>query len=137
GQVKRGKIMAVIGSSKTCNEVDAAALAVAVFKDEKANGGLLKALDAALGGTIADVIESEEFTAKQGETAYFHVSSKSLKARRVLLIGCGERSSYKAAQITQMAGPATRSLRGKNVKTVAIAPRVDGDEEKVEQPVCV
>ena len=121
--------MEVIGSPKPCNEVDTEGLAIAVFKDEKANNGLLKTLDAAVGGMIADVIESEEFTAKQGETAYFHVSSKSIKARRVLLIGCGERSSYKAAQITQMAGTATRFLRGKNVKTVAIAPRADGDVE--------
>ena len=112
-------------------------MAVAIFKDEKANSGLLKTLDAALGGMIADVIESEEFAAKQGETAYFHVSSKSLKARRVLLIGCGERDSYKAAQITQMAGTATRFLRGKSVKTVAIAPRADGDAARVAQTVAV
>ncbi|HXI61697.1 MAG TPA: leucyl aminopeptidase [Pyrinomonadaceae bacterium] len=129
--------MEVIGSPKPCNEVDAEGLAIAVFKDEKANNGLLKTLDAAVGGMIADVIESEEFTAKPGETAYFHVSSKSLKARRVLLIGCGERSSYKAAQITQMAGTATRFLRSKNVKTVAIAPRADGDTEKVAQTAAV
>src|SRR3989440_7692437 len=129
--------MEVIGSPKPCNEVDAEGLAIAVFKDEKAGSGLLKTLDAAVGGMIADVIESEEFTAKQGETAYFHVSSKSLKARRVLLIGCGERSSYKAAQITQMAGTATRFLRGKNVKTVAIAPRANGDADKVAQTAAV
>ena len=129
--------MEVIGSPKPCNEIDAEGLAIAVFKDEKAGNGLLKTLDAAVDGMIADVIESEEFTAKQGETAYFHVSSKSLKARRVLLIGCGERSSYKAVQITQMAGTATRFLRGKNVKTVAIAPRADGDVEKVAQTAAV
>ena len=129
--------MEVIGSSKPCNEVDAEGLAVAIFKDEKANSGLLKTLDAAVGGMIADGIESEEFTAKQGETAYFHVSSKSLKARRVLLIGCGERDSYKAGQITQMAGTATRFLRGKSIKTIAIAARADGDAEKVAQTVAV
>jgi leucyl aminopeptidase len=129
--------MEVIGSPKPCNEVDAEGLAIAVFKDEKANNGLLKTLDTAVGGMIADVIESEEFTAKPGETAYFHVSSKSIKTRRVLLIGCGERSSYKAAQITQMAGTATRFLRSKNVKTVAIAPRADGDAEKVAQTAVV
>jgi leucyl aminopeptidase len=129
--------MEVIGSPKPCNEVDAEGLAIAVFKDEKTGNGLLKTLDAAVGGMIADVIESEEFTAKPGETAYFHVSSKSLKARRVLLIGCGERGSYKAAQITQMAGTATRFLRSKNIKTVAIAPRADGDAEKVAQTAAV
>src|SRR6266576_4917437 len=129
--------MEVIGSPKPCNEVDAEGLAIAVFKDEKAGNGLLKTLDAAVGGMITDVIETEEFAANQGETAYFHVSSKSLKARRVLLIGCGERDSYKAAQITQMAGTATRFLRGKNVKTVAIAPRADGDAARVAQTVAV
>src|SRR5437588_676855 len=129
--------MEVIGSSKPFNEVDAQALAVAVFKDEKANSGLLKTLDAAVGGMITEVIESEEFAAKQAETAYFHVSSKSLKARGVLLIGCGERDAYKAAQITQMAGTATRFLRGKSVKTVAIAPRADGDAARVAQTVAV
>src|SRR2546430_15281075 len=130
-------MMEVIGSSKPLNEIDARALAVAVFKDEKANSGLLKNLDAAVGGMITDVIESEEFAAKKDETACLHVSSKSLKARRVLLIGCGARDSYKAAQITQMAGTATRFLRAKSVKTVAIAPRADGDAARVAQTVAV
>src|SRR5256885_4762891 len=129
--------MEVIGSSKPLNEVDAQALALAVFKDEKAGSGLLKKLDTAVGGMIADVIRSEEFAAKQGETAYFHVSSKSLKARRVLLIGCGERDSYKVAQITQMAGTAARFLRAKSIKTVAIASRADGDAARAAQTVAV
>src|SRR4249919_23742 len=100
--------MDVIGTSKSCNEVEAAALAVAVFKGEKPTSGLLKQLDTATAGMISDAIDSEEFSGKQGETAYFHVSQKGLKARRILLIGCGEQSSYKAAQITQMGGIATR-----------------------------
>jgi len=125
--------MDVIGSVKSCSEVDAQALAVAVFKDEKAGSGVLKSLDAATGGMIAEAIESEEFNGKQGDTAYFHVSSNALKARRILLIGCGDRNSYKAAQIGQMGGTATRFLRAKNVKTIAIMPRADGDAERVAQ----
>jgi len=125
--------MDVIGSVKSCNEVDAQALAVAVFKDEKAGSGVLKSLDAATGGMIAEAIDSEEFNGKQGDTAYFHVSSNALKARRILLIGCGDRDSYKAAQIAQLGGTASRFLRGKNVKTIAIMPRADGDAEKVAQ----
>ena len=61
--------MDVIGSPKSGNEVDAQALAVAVFKDEKPNDGLLKQLDAASGGMISEAIESEEFKGKQGDTA--------------------------------------------------------------------
>src|SRR5215471_10347772 len=125
--------MDVFGSVKSCNEVDAQALAVAVFKDEKAGSGVLKSLNAATGGMIAEAIDAEEFNGKQGDTAYFHVSSNALKARRILLIGCGDRDSYKAAQIAQLGGTASRFLRGKNVKTIAIMPRADGDAEKVAQ----
>jgi leucyl aminopeptidase len=127
--------MNVIGTPKSCNEIDAQALAVAVFKDEKPNSGLLKQLDAASGGMISEAIESEEFKGKLGDTAYFQVSSKGLKARRILLIGCGDRDGYKASQITQMAGTATRWLRGKSVKTIAIVPRADGDAERIAQTV--
>src|SRR5438128_7215123 len=129
--------MEVIGSSKPCNEIDAEALAVAVFKDEKADGGLLKSLDKAVGGLISDVIKGEEFVGKEGETAYFHVSAKDLKARRLLLIGCGDRGSYKSAQVTQLGGTAARFLRSKNVKTIAVVPRADADAERLAQMVVV
>lgn len=129
--------MDVIGTSKSCNEIDAQALAVAVFKDEKPAAGLLKQLDAATGGMISDAINSEEFNGKQGETAYFQVSSKDLKARRILLIGCGNRESYKANQITQMAGTAARLLRNKNVKTIAVLPRSENDAERVAQTAAI
>jgi leucyl aminopeptidase len=125
--------MDVIGTSNSCAELAVEALAVAVFKDEKPNSGLLKQLDAATGGMISDAISLEEFAGKQGETAYFHVSSKELKARRILLIGCGDRDAYKATQITQMAGTATRVLRGKSIKTIAIVPRAENDAERVAQ----
>src|SRR5689334_12105358 len=110
--------MDVFGSSKAANEIDAEGLAIAVFKDEKADGGLLKTVDKAVGGLISDVTKSEEFTGKEGETAYFHVSGNGLKASRLLLIGCGDRASYKPAQITQMGGTAARFLRSKNLKTI-------------------
>jgi leucyl aminopeptidase len=129
--------MEAIGSSQSCTEINAQALAVAVFKDEKANAGLLKSLDSAAGGLISRVIKNEEFAAKPGETAYFHLSGKGLKADRLLLIGCGDRDEYKAAQITQMAGTAVRFLRSKNAKTIAIAPRAEGETEKVAQTAMV
>ena len=129
--------MKVFATSTPINEIDAHALAVAVFKDEKANDGLLKTLDRAVAGLIDDVLASEEFAAKEGETAYFHVSGKGLKARRLLLIGCGDRADYKAAQITQLAGTAARFLRSKNAKTIAIAPRAGGDDEGTAQKVIV
>ena len=103
--------MDVRGISQPINKIDADAIAVAVFKGEKADDGVLKTLDKAVDRAITSVIKSEEFAAKEGETAYFHVSGDKLKARRLLLIGCGDREAYKAAQVTQMAGTATRFLR--------------------------
>ncbi len=129
--------MDVIGSSKSINEIDAHALAVAAFKDENAGAGILKALDAAIGGMISDVIKAEEFAGKEGETAYFHIADGNLKARRLLLVGCGDRANYKAAQIGQMGGTSVRFLRSKNAKTLAIAPRAEGDAERVAQTAVV
>jgi leucyl aminopeptidase len=129
--------MDVIGSAKSLTEVDAQALAIAVFKDEKADSGLLKTLNAAIGGSIAEAINSEEFVGKENETAYFHVNGGKVKFKRLLLVGCGERDSYKPAQVTQMAGSATRFLRAKSVQGIAIAPRSEDDAERVAQTVVV
>ena len=127
--------MQVRGTSKSCKQIDVQALAVAVFKGEKPNSGFLKDLDKQVGGLISNVIQTEEFTAKDGETAYFHLVNSGLKAKRLLLIGCGERDEYKAAQISQFGGTAGRFLRGKNSKTIAIAPRVAGDAQSTAQMV--
>src|SRR6266446_6508804 len=127
--------MNVTGSSQSCKKIDAQALAIAVFKDDKADQGLLKELDAATGGLVSRVIDTEEFKAKEGETAYFHITDSELKAHRLLLIGCGERDANKTQQVSQLAGTASRFLRSKNAKSVAIIPRAEGDVEKVAQSV--
>ena len=109
-------------------ELDVQALAVAVFKNEKADEGFLKKLDELSGSLVRSALDAEEFAGKEGETAYFHlVGNNSLKARRLLLIGVGEAKDYGNAQVSQMAGTAVRSLRSKNAKTIAVLPRSSGD----------
>ncbi|HEX6046243.1 MAG TPA: M17 family peptidase N-terminal domain-containing protein, partial [Pyrinomonadaceae bacterium] len=112
-------------------ELDVQALAVAVFKNEKADDGLIKKLDELSGGLVSSALEDEEFSGKEGEQCYFHlVGNNKLKARRLLLVGVGEAADYKRGQVSQMAGTAVRSLRGKNVKTVAVLPRASADAEQ-------
>jgi len=112
-------------------ELDVQALAVAVFKDEKAGEGFLKELDELSGGFVSSAIEAEEFSGKEGETAYFHlVGNNKLKSRRLLLVGVGEEKDYRSPQVSQMAGTAVRSLRSKNAKTIAVVPRVSGNDEE-------
>jgi leucyl aminopeptidase len=113
-------------------EQDVQALVVTVFKDEKADAGILKELDEAAGGVIKSVIESEELKGKEGESVYVHLTSDSgLRARRLLLLGVGERDSYQAAQISQAAGTAARFLRGKNIKTIGFISRAEIDAGKM------
>jgi leucyl aminopeptidase len=125
--------MDVKGTGQPIAKLDVQAIAVAAFKDETAQTGILKELDAALAGLISSVTKSEEFRGKEGETAYFHLSGKALKAQRLLLVGCGERQQYKARQISQMAGTAARFLRGKSAKSIAIVPRAESEAEKTAE----
>lgn len=121
--------MEVHVSEGPLKEQDVQALAVAVFKDEKADDGFMKELDGATGGLIKSVIESEELKGKEGETVYVHLAggNEGLKARRLLLVGVGVREDYKAAQVSQMAGTAVRFLRSKNIKSLALVPRAEGE----------
>src|SRR6185369_3584825 len=106
--------MQVEASRGPIAELDVQALAVAVFKNEKADSGFLKQVDELSGGLVHSELDAEEFTGKEGETAYFHlVGNEKLKARRLLLIGVGDSGDYKGAAVSQMAGTAVRSLRSK------------------------
>lgn len=105
-------------------EANVEAIAVAVFKDEKATSGFLKDLDKLTGGLVASVVKSEEFTGKEGETVLFYVAPKGkVKASRILLVGIGEKTDYKAPQVAILAGTAARALRKLNVKSFALVPR--------------
>ena len=121
-------------STGRVGEADVQALAVAVFKDEQAHEGFLQELDAATGGLIKSVIESEELKGKEGETVYVHLGDGrgGLKAKRLLLVGVGERDAYAAAQVSQMAGTAARALRARNVKSFGLVARsAEGDTENI------
>ncbi|HEY0005538.1 MAG TPA: leucyl aminopeptidase [Pyrinomonadaceae bacterium] len=125
--------MEVKASAGRYLDEDVQALAVAVFKDEKADEGFLQELDEATGGILKSVIESEELKGKEGETVYVHLGGDQggVRARRLLLVGAGERAEFGPAQVSQLAGTAVRFLRGKNVKSVGLVPRSENDAEQV------
>src|SRR5215210_3190076 len=103
--------MQVEASRGPIEELDVQALAVAVFKDEKPDEGFLKKLDELSGGLVRSVIEAEEFSGKEAETAYFHlVGNNKVNFRRLMLVGVGEEKEYQSPQVSQMAGTAVRSL---------------------------
>jgi leucyl aminopeptidase len=114
--------------TKNCLEANAEALAVAVYKGEKATSGDLKELDKITGGAIASVIKSKEFEGNKGDTAYFVFEPKgNVKAGRLLLVGVGEKDNYKETDVSVLSGTATRYLRSRKVKKFALIPRCEGD----------
>src|SRR5688500_6902155 len=97
------------GITGNFTEANADALAVAVFKGEKASSGVLKELDKLTGGLISAVIKAEEFKGESGQTALLRFSAKGgVKARRLLLIGVGSKADYKPHMVGEVAGAATR-----------------------------
>ena len=128
--------MQIESTDGSYRELEVQALAIAVFKDEKADDGFLKDLDSITGGMIKSVIDSEELKGKEAETVYLHLAGNGeLKARRLLLVGVGDRADYTTAQASQMAGTAVRALRGKNAKSIAVVPRLEGNPEEVASVV--
>jgi leucyl aminopeptidase len=120
--------MEIQTSSGLYAEADVQALAVAVFKDEKADEGFLKELDDATGGLIRSILEAEELKGKEGESVYLHLpGTGGLQARRLLLVGVGERADYAAAQVSNFAGAAVRTLRSRNARTIGLVSRFEGD----------
>jgi leucyl aminopeptidase len=122
--------MQVEASQGPIEHLDVQAIAVAVFKDEKPDDGFLKDLDDLTDGLVKSTIDVEEFSGKEGETAYFHlVGNNKHKAQRLLLVGVGSASEYNNAGVSIMAGTAVRSLRSKNAKSIAVLPRAKSDFE--------
>jgi leucyl aminopeptidase len=128
--------MQIESTNGSYRDLDVQALAIAVFKDEKADDGFLKDLDTLTGGVIKSVLDSEELKGKEAEAAYIHlVGNSEIKAQRLLLVGVGERDEYTSALASQMAGTAARALRGKSVKSIAILPRLEGNPEEIASVV--
>jgi leucyl aminopeptidase len=98
-------------------EIDADALAVGVFEDAPLSGAA-EAVDAALQGAIAKLVERKEFAAKAYETVPLLVPVG--KAKQVLVVGLGKREKFDAGMAYRCAAAAARALSSKPRETVAL-----------------
>ena len=122
------------GISSNFSQAGVDALAIAVFKGEKASNAALKELDKISNGHISSVIKSEEFKGDAGDTALIRLNAKGkVKAGLLLLVGMGEKKDYRSSGVFIAAGTATRYLRKCNVKTFAFMPRFDGSSIEAVQ----
>lgn len=130
--------MKFTGITGNFSDANVDALAVPVFKGEKATSGVLKDLDKMTGGLIAAIIKHEDFKGEGGSTALVRFVAKgSVKASKLLLIGVGEEKDYKAAGVGIAAGTATRYLRKRGVKSFAFLGRGDvSASDTAQNAVC-
>lgn len=126
--------MKLQGISGNFAEANVEALAVAVFKGEKAAEGVLKTLDKVTGGLVAPVIKAGEFKGDIGETALIRFAAKGkVEASRLLLVGVGKKDAYKPNAVSSVAGTATRFLRKRGIKSFALLPRTEASGVETAQ----
>jgi leucyl aminopeptidase len=103
-------------------EVDAECLTVFALDhgDKQKPAPKLAGKDAAVEKAVADLISSSEITGKAFETVLLH-RPQGLKAKRLLVIGCGKASSFSHVELRKAAGTALRYLKPKMIKSCAIA----------------
>ena len=93
------------------------ALVVNLFEGVKEPSGATGAVNKALSGMIADVIESGELTGKLNETAVVHTRGL-LPAKRVIVVGLGKDKDFTLDRVRQAAGASVRAARKVKAKNV-------------------
>ena len=82
--------------------------------------GAAPTLGLAADEAITGLYESGEFSGKKSETALIHAPA-GLKAKRLLLAGCGEGEEFDAGVMRKVAGTAARKARSKAVHRMALS----------------
>jgi leucyl aminopeptidase len=101
--------------------LDADALAIVLFEATGADPHPGAVFDARTQGLIAELYDSKEFTGKAFRSALIHRPS-GFRAKRLLLIGGGNREEFTLARIRQAAGVAVREMKTKGVKRLGLLP---------------
>jgi leucyl aminopeptidase len=93
---------------------------VNLFEGVTTPAGATGAVDQALGGAISDLIAGGDFSGKSGEVAVLYPRG-AINARRVIIAGLGERSSFDLEGVRQAAASAikrARDLKANHVATI-------------------
>src|SRR5216684_3348182 len=91
-----------------------------IEKDKPAPAPSIECSDAAVRDAARDLIASGEVTGKTFEITLLHRPA-GLKAKRLLLVGGGKAKNFSAAELRKLAGAAVRTLKGKSIRSFAIA----------------
>ena len=97
---------------------DVGAVVVNLFKGVRSPGGATGAVDRALDGAIAQLIEDGEITGKPGETTLIHTLGR-IPPARVLVAGLGDRDDFSLDVVRSVTAESCRRLRDIGVQRLA------------------
>jgi leucyl aminopeptidase len=75
---------------------------------------------AAEGIDASDILATGDVTAKSSELTLVH-AAKGTRSKRLLIVGAGKAAKFSADELRKAAGAAVRFVKGKNLKSLAIA----------------
>ncbi len=97
-------------------EIASELIVVNLFQGVEQPGGATGAVDRALGGAITELIAAGDFRGKLGETAVLYPRG-AIPARRVMVVGLGERASFNAQAVRRAAASAAQAAQRLGVRT--------------------
>ena len=92
-------------------------LIVNLFEGTKTLQGGTQAIDNALNGLIKKIIKEEDFKGKVGTTLTIRTNGQ-IKAKKVIIVGLGERSKFDLDAIRKASASGIRCAKKENAKTV-------------------
>jgi leucyl aminopeptidase len=104
--------------------IEADALVAYAFEQEKPVEGVLARLDEAVGGALTKLAASGEMTGKMLESTILYYP-QGLAAQRLLVLGAGKKAKFGTAELRRLAGAAVRTLKARQVKSIAFLARED------------
>src|SRR4030067_2432728 len=109
--------MKIVVKTERIEDIKTDAIAIGLF--EKEGIERYKGLDKAENGLIPSLIKSKEFTGKADESLFL-VAPAGLKAKRMLLLGLGERGKYTIDKVRQASAKTGQEIRSKGLKNFAM-----------------
>ncbi|HSZ18862.1 MAG TPA: leucyl aminopeptidase [Candidatus Acidoferrum sp.] len=114
--------MEITVDTRALAKIDAEAVVTYAFEQEKPVDGVLARLDEAVGGALTKLAASGELTGKMLETTLLYYP-QGLTAQRLLVLGAGKKDKFGTAELRRIAGAAVRTLKPRQVRSLAFLAR--------------
>ncbi|MCQ3929763.1 MAG: leucyl aminopeptidase [Chloroflexi bacterium] len=108
------EVKAVVGQLQS---IEADAIIVNLFENSELSGAT-RAVDEAIGGVIQDLVSAGDFSGKAGQITVLYPRGV-IPARRVIVVGLGDREKFKVETVRRAAASAIQKVRDLKVNHVA------------------